>query len=95
MTKTLPYDSNTSRYGQLLCVFDYFTSSGSGDIFSLQYNSWTDLMLSTFTAHGESHTCRPDDCDIVFKATNFEEVGGVELDGTETLRFVLKCDHDC
>ena len=65
------------RYGDLIRVFDYYSCSGSGDIFSLQYNAWSELMLSTCIAFDDSVTCVPGDCDLVFKATNFEEVRGM------------------
>ena len=66
------------RYGHLLRIFDFYSISGSGDIFSMQNVEWGMLLLTTSVVH-ESLTClKVSDGDLVFKATNFEEDKGSE-----------------
>ncbi|GAX83592.1 hypothetical protein CEUSTIGMA_g11017.t1 [Chlamydomonas eustigma] len=61
------------RYRALLRVFDYYSCLGSGDPFSMQINGWGDLMTWTHIVDENSPHCKLADCDLVFKATNFEE----------------------
>ena len=61
------------RYPTVLRVFDYYAMIGAGDIFSMQQNSWGDLMVNTYVAHEDSSSCKVSDCDRVFTAANYEE----------------------
>jgi hypothetical protein len=61
------------RYGDLLRIFDFVCISGSGDIFSMQKVEWGMFLLNSHVTFEGSTRLKAADCDLVFKATNFEE----------------------
>ncbi len=53
------------RQKSILHLFDYYASLGSGDVFSMQINSWGELMNNTHIADENSANSKLSDYDRI------------------------------